>query len=130
MYSSHNLVDVGEAGYATDHCWLLSTVDALQLDVIGYLGAGIVQNAWLWLVGLHRADVDDSTALLHVLDCTLGNGEVSQDIGVEGALQSGTTYIFKLFYKLVLKCCIVDQDVNAAPLLDCLIHNVSAGRHL
>ena len=91
-----------------------------------YLGAGIVKNARLWLVGLHRGRVDDGAALLHVLGCMLRYSKVCQDVGVECKLQSGPADLLKLVDLLALESSIVDQNVDAAPLLHCLIHNVPA----
>ena len=91
-----------------------------------YLGACIVQDARLWRVGLNRSHIDDGTALLHVLHSMLRNGEVRQDVGVEGALQTVSANLLKLLDLLVLKSSIVDQDVDTAPLLDSCIHYVPA----
>lgn len=43
---------------------------------IPYLGGGIVKNAWLRLIRLHRCYVDDGTALGDVLGGCLCNAEV------------------------------------------------------
>ena len=94
-----------------------------------YLGTGVVKDAWLWLVGLYRCNVYDGTALRHVLDCILGYGEVCQNVGMEGSLQPGTVNVLKLVHQLALQGSIVDQNVNAAPLLDSLIYNVPASTH-
>lgn len=91
-----------------------------------YLGACIVQDARLWCVGLNRSHIDDGTALLHVLHSMLCNSEVRQDVGVEGALQTVSANLLELLDLLVLKGSIVDQDVDAAPLLDGFIHYVPA----
>ena len=112
-----------------DNCPNCASNKHQMLDRQSYLGAGIVKDAGLWLVSLHRGDVDDSTALGHMLHCILGNGEVCQDVGVESSLQSGTVNLLKLLNQFALEGSVVDQDVNAAPLLDSLVYNVPASRH-
>lgn len=106
--------------------YLLSSHETPLWDNQAYLSTSVVKNAWLWLVGLDRGHIDDGTALLHVLHSMLRNGEVGKDVGVEGALQAFSADLLKLVNLLVLPGSIVDQDVDAAPLLDCLIHYVPA----
>lgn len=94
------------------------------LNKEAHLGTSIIKDARLWLVCLDRCYIDDSAALVHVLNCILRYGEVGKDVCVECALQTLPPNLLKLVNLLVLEGSIVDQDVNATPLLDGLIHNV------
>ena len=72
--------------------------------------------------------IDSSINSIHwiVVACLCSGGESDQDVGVEGALQTGTVDVFKLLHQLALEGSIVDQHINATPLAHSLIYNLPA----
>ena len=54
------------------------------------------------------ADVDDRTALAHVLDSSLSDAEVVEDVAVEGELQSLPADVLKVVHALALEAGVVD----------------------
>ena len=94
------------------------------------LSAGVVHDSWGGGISLDRADVDDGAALAHVLHSSLSHREVVQNVAVEGELQPLPRDVLKALYGLALEAGVVDQDVDSAPLVHCLLHNapVNAAR--
>ncbi len=94
-----------------------------------YLGGSIVKDGRLGHVGIDGADVNNGTATCHVLYTLLGHAEVSKDVCLEGELQAVPCELPEVIHLRALVGCIVDQNVDLAPFLDCLVNNLPAQVH-